>query len=98
MTSTYDMLKARREEILALAAKYGVTDVRVFGSVARGEEDRDSDIDILVNRIPDMHLGLQTYNFPVELEKMFGRKIDFVYEPNLHWVIREDVLKEAKPI
>ena len=91
-------IRANREKILQLAKKSGVTDIRVFGSVARGEEREDSDIDFLVNRIEGINLGLQTYAFPAAMEDMFHRKIDFVMEKNLHRVIKDRVIKEAKPI
>ncbi len=93
-----DELRKNREKILALATECGLKDVRVFGSVAREQERVDSDIDILVNRIKGVNMGLATYNFPAALEEMFHRKIDFVVEPTLHWVIKDAVLKEAKPI
>ncbi|MEK6747220.1 MAG: nucleotidyltransferase domain-containing protein [Pseudomonadota bacterium] len=93
-----DELRKNREKILAIAKDCGLKDVRVFGSVARGQEREDSDIDILVNRIKDVNMGLQIFGFPVALEEIFHRKIDFVFEPTLHWVIKDDVLKEAKPI
>lgn len=44
-----EILKAKREEILRIAAKHGAHNVRIFGSVARGEADADSDVDILVD-------------------------------------------------
>ncbi len=93
-----DELRRNREKILELAAECGLKDVRVFGSVARGEERPDSDIDIVVKRIPGPPMGLKTYGFPAALEDMFHRRIDFVVEPTLHWVIRDEVLQEAKPI
>lgn len=93
-----DELHKNREKILAIANECGLEDVRVFGSVARGQERADSDIDILVNRIKDVNMGLQIFAFPVALEEMFHRKIDFVFEPTLHWIIKDAVLKEAKPI
>lgn len=96
--SLLDQLRNNREKILAIAKDCGLTDVRVFGSVARGEERPDSDIDILVNRIKGINMGLQIFAFPVALEEMFHRRIDFVFEPTLHWVIKDAVLKEAKPI
>lgn len=91
-------LTARRTEILALAEECGLTNVRVFGSVARMEDDENSDVDIVVNRIKGKRLGLKTYGFPAGLEKMFNRPIDFVYESRLHPVIKEQILKEARPI
>lgn len=93
-----DELRKNREKILALAEESGLTDVRVFGSVARGEEREDSDIDILVNKVAGMNLGLKTYSFPAALEEMFHRKVDFVIEPRLHRVIKDRVIKEAIPI
>lgn len=48
-----DLAKAKREEILKIAAKHGARNIRIFGSVARGEADPDSDLDILVEFLPD---------------------------------------------
>jgi predicted nucleotidyltransferase len=92
-----DELRKNREKILAIAKDCGLTDVRVFGSVARGEEREDSDIDILV------HYGagatiMKHAGFMSELEELLGRKVDVVEDKRLHWVIRDDVLREAKPI
>lgn len=97
MASTYDMLKARREEILALAKKYGVTDVRVFGSVAREEEEKDSDIDFLIDMEKNRSL-FDLIGFQQDLEATFHRKCDVVSKNGLHWVIRDDVINEAKPL
>lgn len=94
--SLLDELRKNREKILAIATECGLKDVRVFGSVARGEERPESDIDILANRIPGKVMGLKTYGFPAALEEMFGRKIDFVVEPTLHRVIKDQVMREAK--
>jgi predicted nucleotidyltransferase len=93
-----DEIRKNRDKILDIAKDCGLTDVRVFGSVARGDERADSDIDILVNRIDDMHLGLKTFALPVALEEMFQRKIDFVFEKGLNRIIKDNILKEAKPI
>jgi predicted nucleotidyltransferase len=66
-----DLLKAKREEILRVCAKYGAHNVRVFGSVARGEADELSDIDFLVELEPGRSLfdlgGLQ-----YDLEQLWG--------------------------
>lgn len=92
-----DELRKNREKILELARDCGLTDVRVFGSVARGEEREDSDIDILVHYLPEASL-MKHAGFMVTLEEMFKRRVDVVEDKRLHWVIRDDVLKEAKPL
>jgi len=92
-----ELLKDKREKILRLAAKHGALDVRVFGSVARGEADPDSDVDFLVST------GLETSSwFPVgliiDLQELLGREVDVVTENGLHWYVRERVLKAAVPL
>lgn len=91
------MLKERREEILALAARSGLSDVRVFGSVARGEEREDSDIDLLVN-VKKTHDPFAFLDFQDVLSKMFSRKVDIVFESGLYHAMRERVISEAKPV
>ena len=92
-----DLLKEKREEILRIAAKYGARNVRVFGSVARGEADEQSDIDLLVEFEPDRslfdHGGLW-----LELQEALGRKVDVVSDRGIKARIRERVLREAVPI
>jgi len=89
-----ELLKTRREDILRTAAEYGAYNVRVFGSVARGEADSESDIDLLVNMEPGRSLfdlgGLLT-----DLEELLGCNVDVVTEDGLRERIRERVLKEA---
>jgi predicted nucleotidyltransferase len=91
-------LKERREEILQLAAKHGAFNVRVFGSVARGEADAHSDIDFLV----DYSLEQVTPWFPagliLDLEALLARKIDVATEAALKARIRDRVLDEAVPL
>jgi predicted nucleotidyltransferase len=91
-------LKERREEILQLAAKHGAFNVRVFGSVARGEADAHSDIDFLV----DYSLEQVTPWFPagliLDLEALLARKIDVATEAALKARIRDLVLDEAVPL
>lgn len=82
---------------MAIAKQCGLEDVRVFGSVARGEERADSDIDILVGYGKEASL-MKHAGFMVALEDLFKRKIDVVEDKRLHWIIKEDVLKEAVPI
>jgi len=92
-----ETLKARREEILAIAAKYGVRNVRVFGSVARGEADDKSDLDLLVEPLPGFTL-IKSSAMSRELEGLLGCRVDVVSERGLRVQIRDRVLKEAVPL
>jgi len=87
----------RKEQILALAAKYGASDIRVFGSVARGTADDNSDVDFLVNLAPGRSL-FDLGGLLYELQKLLGRNVDVVTQAGLRPRIRDRVLKEAVPI
>jgi uncharacterized protein len=97
MTTLQDIY-AQREKILKIAQECGLKDVRVFGSVAREEDTPESDIDFLVEYIPESKKGFDVFGFPIEMEEMFGRKVDMVFESGLYHVIRDDILREAKPL
>jgi uncharacterized protein len=88
------LLKEKREEILKIAAEHGACNVRIFGSVARGEADINSDIDFLIdlgeNRSPWFPVRLIR-----DLEKLLGRKVDIATENGLKERIKERVLQEA---
>ncbi|MHC1782409.1 MAG: nucleotidyltransferase family protein [Anaerolineaceae bacterium] len=91
------LLEQKRELVLETAAHYGAYDVRVFGSVARGEADGASDIDLLVKLEPGrslMDLGGLLY----ELRNLLGIEVDVVTEKGLRPHIREQVLREAVPL
>ncbi|MBC7908416.1 MAG: nucleotidyltransferase family protein [Rhodospirillaceae bacterium] len=95
MASLADTLTERRDDILASAARHGATQVRVFGSVVRGEDRPDSDVDLLV--LPDDTCGLiELIAFQQEMETLLGRRVDVVSERALHPVIRDRVLSEAR--
>lgn len=91
------LLEEKREEILRICAKYGARNVWVFGSVARGEADATSDIDLLVEMEPGRSLfdlgGLQ-----YELEHALGCRVGVVTERGLKERVRLQVLKEAVPL
>ena len=89
-----ELLQAKREDILRIAAQYGASNVRIFGSVARGEADEKSDIDLLVNMEPGRSL-LDLCGLLIDLEELLGCKVDVVTEKGLRDRIRERVLKEA---
>jgi predicted nucleotidyltransferase len=79
-----ELLKDKREEILHIAAKHGARNVRVFGSVARGEATGNSDIDFLVEMGPD-HTPFFPGGLIMDLEELLGCKVDVVTEKGLHW-------------
>jgi len=91
------LLQRKRKKILETAARYGASDVRVFGSVARGEADESSDIDLLVNLEPGRSL-MDLGGLLMELQEELGVDVDVVTEKGLRQRIREQVLREAKPL
>jgi predicted nucleotidyltransferase len=80
--------------VRALGARYGVHNIRVFGSVARGEAEKESDIDLLVDYMPG-HGGFAFVEFCEEVETLLGRPVDVVTERSLHPRIRDRVLRQA---
>jgi hypothetical protein len=92
-----ELLRAKREEILRTAAKHGARNVRIFGSVARGEADEESDIDLLVEMEPTRSL-LDHAALWLELQEVLGRKVDVVSDRGIKPRIRERVLREAVPL
>lgn len=83
-----------RDQILAAAARHGATNVRVFGSVARGDANATSDVDFLVDFEPGRSL-LDLASLLVDLEDLLGHPVDVVTEPGLKARIRQRVLAEA---
>ena len=90
-------LTEKRNEILGIAARHGAFNVRVFGSVARGEADKDSDIDFLVEMLPGRSL-LDLGGLQYELEAALGCRVDVVTERGLKARIRDRVVREAAPL
>ena len=92
--TAFDILREKRDDVIEVAQRHGVTSLRVFGSVARGEESAESDIDLLVttgSRVsPWFPAGLI-----LELEELLGRHIDIVTETGLNPLLRDEVLSEA---
>jgi len=91
------LLKNRREEILDIAARNGALNVRVFGSVARGDNRPESDIDFLVNLEVGRSL-LDLARLLRELSALLNCPVDVVTEAGLRPRIKTQVLKEARPI
>lgn len=91
------LLKEKREEIMRLCAKHGARNVRIFGSVARGEADEQSDIDLIVEFEPERSL-LDHAALWLELRELLGYKVDVVSDRGIKPRIRERVLREAVPL
>lgn len=87
----------KRAEILLIAARHGARNVRIFGSVARDEAGRDSDLDVLVDLEPGRSL-FDLGSLLMELQDLLGCRVDVVTEKGLRPRIRERVLREALPL
>lgn len=84
-------------EIRRLGERYGIRNIRVFGSIARGNAGPDSDIDLLVEYLPGRG-GFAFVDFCDAVEGLLKRRVDVVTERSLHPVIRGQVLAEAVPL
>ena len=91
------LLVAKRDAVLAVAAKYGARNVRVFGSVARGDSGAASDLDLLVKMDEGRSL-LDLSGLVVDLRELLDIKVDVVSEDGLYWLLRRRILKEAQPL
>jgi uncharacterized protein len=95
---TMDTLRAeRREEILKLAGRRGALNLRVFGSVARGEANENSDLDLLVAWEPGRSL-LDHAGLVQDLQDLLGVKVHVGTENSLHWYVRDRIIREATPL
>lgn len=92
-----EILMRHRDEIVALAEKHRTANPRVFGSVARGEDTEKSDLDLLVDPLPGTSLfnliGLEN-----DLADLLGTKVDVLTPNGLSKYVRDDVLREARPL
>ena len=95
---TLTNLRARRDEILELAERYGASNVRVFGSVARGDATFESDVDLLVQQDWNQLSSWGGMGLIVELEDLLNCKVDVATVEELKPHIRERVLSEAVPL
>lgn len=86
-----------RPIVLGVAKRYGARNVRVFGSFARGEQRRTSDLDLLVE-LPDGSTLLDLAGLKVDLEDAIGRKVDVLTDGGISPYLRERILQEAIPL
>ncbi|MDA8228468.1 MAG: nucleotidyltransferase family protein [Desulfitobacterium hafniense] len=90
-------VKIKRQQILDLATRYNVKNIKVFGSVAKGEDGSNSDIDFLVDCKEDCSL-FDLIALKDDLQQILHRKIDLVTPDSIHWTIRNSVIGEAQDI
>ena len=95
--SFQELVHERREQIQAIASSHGARNVRVFGSVARGEAGPDSDVDFLVDAGPATSSWFPA-GMILDLEALLGRRVHVVTEAALYPYIRDRVLAEALPL
>ncbi len=91
------LISRYKNQILQIAEKRGVRNVRLFGSMARAETRIDSDVDLLVE-LEQGRSGLALGGFLMDVSELLDRKVDVVTEKSLHPKIRSIVLSEAKPL
>ncbi|NLN88489.1 MAG: nucleotidyltransferase family protein [Syntrophomonadaceae bacterium] len=99
-TKTRELLQEiqqKREQIINISESHGAYNVRVFGSVTRGDENEQSDIDFLMDFVPGSSL-IDLISVKQSLEELLNRKVDVVTEKALHPGIRDTALKEAIPL
>ncbi len=89
---TLELLRSHRAEILRLAERRGISGIRVFGSVARGDATSESDIDLLVD-FDKSHRGLDLFAFARELQELLGHPVDVATE--VHPAIHDKVDAQA---
>lgn len=92
-----DVIGERRAEVEAIAAKHGARNLRVFGSLARSEAHRESDVDLLVEMEPGRSL-FDLADLESELGELLGRPVDVVTEAGLSPYLRDSILREALPL
>lgn len=93
----HEVFTDKREKVLLIAARHGARNVRIFGSVARAEAGRDSDVDVLVDLEPGRSL-FDLGGLLMDLQDLLGCRVDVVTEQGLRPRIRERVLREAVPL
>jgi predicted nucleotidyltransferase len=95
--TTEQLLREKRDEIRRIAARHGARNVRVFGSVARGEARADSDVDILVDAGPETSSWFPA-GLVLDLEEVLGCRVEVVTEKGLNPDLKSRVLQEAVPL
>ncbi len=90
-------LQSKKQEILRIAATHGARNLRLFGSVVRGEDHPDSDLDLLVEMEAGRSL-LDLVGLGQDLEDLLHRKVDVMTDTSLHPALRARIFAEARPL
>ncbi len=93
----HPLIENHRIKILDLADRHGVRNVRVFGSMARGDADDASDVDLLVSLSPERS-GLALGALLMDVQGLLNRRVEVVTENSLHPELRDRILKEAQTL
>lgn len=91
------VIQEKSEDIKKIAEMHGAKNLRIFGSIAKGEESQESDIDFLVDTEEETSSWFPA-GLILDLEKILGRRVEVVTENGLNHLLRDQILKEAKPI
>ena len=100
LLSMHPLIETHRAELLALARRRGVTGVRIFGSMSRGDgsdNSDNSDVDLLVTLAPGTS-ALALGGLLLDAQELLGRRVDVVTEASLHPALRDRVMSEALPL
>ena len=91
------LVREKREAIQQIAARHGAYNIRLFGSTVRGDDTAKSDIDLLEETGPETSSWFPA-GLVLDLQDILGRRVEVVTEKAINPAIRENVLREAKPI
>jgi predicted nucleotidyltransferase len=94
LSAMHPLIERHRAELVAIARRRGMTDIRVFGSMSRGEANDNSDVDLLVTLAPGTS-ALALGGLLLDAQELLGRRVDVVTEPSLHPALRDRVLSDA---
>jgi hypothetical protein len=93
------LVAVEENKLADLCRRYQVRELAVFGSAARGEMRPDSDVDLLVEFLPEAEIGLLEHaGLMLDLSELLGRRVDLVSKRGLKALIRDSIIREARPV
>jgi len=93
------LVAVEEDKLADLCRRYQVRELAVFGSAARGEMRPDSDVDLLVEFLPEAEIGLLEHaGLMLDLSELLGRRVDLVSKRGLKEMIRDSIIREARPV